>query len=98
MPAYQQLSAVVWGIAIGIASIIVVWAVIRGAWFRKPGGVEVPESDRNPEPIQPIHDYPAGISEAHGPVPLVVRIVIVSFLVWTVVYVLMFARAGFTFS
>jgi len=98
MPAFQQISSVVWGLSIGVASIIVVWAVIRGAWFRKPGGIDLPESELTPEPIQPVHDYPEGISEAHGPVPLAVRIVIVSFLVWTVIYVLMFARAGFTFS
>lgn len=98
MPAYQQISAVVWGISVGIAMIVVVMSVIRGGWFRKPGGMTLLESDMFPEPTQPVHDYPDDISEAHGRVPLIVRVVIVSFLVWTVIYVLMFARAGFNFS
>jgi len=98
MPVYQQISGVVWGLAVGIAGIVVVWATIRGGWFRKPGQLSAEQRDLKPEPTQPVHDYPEGISEAHGPVPLIVRIVIVSFLVWAVVYVIMFARAGFNFS
>lgn len=98
MPAYQQISGVVWGLAIGIAAIVVVWAVIRGGWYRKPGQLTPEQRDLLPEPSQPVHDYPEGITEAHGPMPLIVRVVIVSFLVWAVVYVALFARAGFNFS
>lgn len=98
MPAYQQITAVVWGISVGAAIIVVIWAVIRGGWFRKPGELNLDNADLSPDPVQPVHEYPEGIAEAHGPFPLIVRIVIGSFLVWAVIYVLMFARAGFNFS
>jgi len=45
-----------------------------------------------------IHDYPDGISEAHNPVPLIIKLTIVSVLVWIVIYVIMFAQSGFNFS
>ena len=45
-----------------------------------------------------MHEYPEGIAEAHGPVPLIVKIIIVSFVLWTVGYVVVFVQRGFTFS
>jgi hypothetical protein len=98
MPASQQISAVIWGLSVGAAIILVIWATVRGGWFRKPLVGDPRMEDSMPEPVQPVHDYADGLSEAHGPVPLIVKIVIISFLVWAVVYVGLFARAGFTFS
>lgn len=117
MPVSQQISAVVWGLTVGAAIIIVVWAVIRGGWVGRPSAdTSTTVSDITPEPIQPtshehlarltmakgavplIHDFPDGISEAHNPVPLIIKILIVSVLVWTVIYVIMFAQSGFNFS
>ena len=45
-----------------------------------------------------IHDFPDGISEAHNPVPLIVKILMVSCLLWAVVYVILFVQSGFNFS
>jgi hypothetical protein len=98
MPASQQISAVVWGLSVGITMVVIIWAVIRGGWFRKPTNDVLPADDATPDPIGPVHDYPEGLAEAHGPVPLIVKLIIISVLVWTVVYIGLFARAGFTFS
>ena len=117
MPVNQQISAVVWGLTVGIGTIVVIWAVIRGGWVGRPNAdTSTTVSDLTPEPIKPtshehlakltmakgavpmIHDFPDGISKAHNPVPLVVKIIIVSVLVWTVIYVILFAQSGFNFS
>lgn len=45
-----------------------------------------------------IHDFPEGISEAHNPVPLIIKIVMISCLLWAVVYVILFVQSGFNFS
>ncbi|NTU72155.1 MAG: hypothetical protein HGB10_10105 [Coriobacteriia bacterium] len=98
MPASQQIAAVSWGLAVGIALIAIVWATVKGGWFRQPLKGDPRSEDSLPEPIEPVHDFPDGISEAHGPVPLIVRIVIVSFVLWTIAYVVMFVQRGYTFS
>ena len=98
MPVEQQIRAVVWALVVGTGAIVVIWAVIRGGWWRKPLNDVVPAQDASPEPNAPVHEFPGGVSEAHGPVPLIVKLVIVGVLVWTVVYVVLYARAGFTFA
>ena len=98
MPVQQQVSAVLWGLGVGAAIIIAIYVTVRGGWFRKPlvGDPRVEES--LPEPVQPIHEYPEGIAEAHGPVPLIVKLVIISFTVWAIGYVVLFVQRGYTFS
>ncbi len=98
MPISQQTAAVLWGLGIGVALIVVVWATIRGGWFRKPVVGDPRDESSMPEPIAPVHDYPEGISEAHGPVPLIVKIVIISFTLWAIGYVVLFVQNGYTFS
>jgi hypothetical protein len=98
MPASQQIASVLWGLGVGTALIIVIYATIRGGWFRKPHVGDVPIDEMTPRPIEPVHDYPEGISEAHGPVPLIVKIVIVSFTLWAIGYVVLFVQRGYTFS
>jgi len=98
MPVEQQIRAVVWGLVVGTGIIVVVWAIIRGGWWRKPTNDVLPELDAAPEPVGPVHDFPDGLTEAHGPVPLVVRIIVVAFVLWTVTYVALFVRAGFNFG
>jgi len=94
MPAAQQWSAALWGIGVGIASVIGVWLVVAGAWFRKPAGDTIPVSDTTPEPLGEVHDYPEGLAEAHGPVPIVLKVTIVLFIIWTVGYVAWYFYAG----
>ena len=87
-----------WGLGVGAAIIVVIWAVIAGGWSRRTGTVAVAEGDDHvPEPVAPVHDYPEGISEAHGPVPLIVKFIIVSFVLWAIGYVVLFVQRGFTF-
>ena len=117
MPVDQQISAAVWGLAVGAGILVAIWAVIRGGWVGRTEAADTPVvSDVSKEPIQPhshenlkktemahgglpmIHEYPEGISEAHNPMPLIIKLTIVSVLVWTVVYVVLFAQSGFNFS
>jgi hypothetical protein len=98
MPASQQIAAVLWGLGVGAALIVVVWATVRGGWFRKPLKGDPREENSMPEPVQPVHEYAEGISEAHGPVPLIVRLVIIGFTVWAIGYVVLFVQRGYTFT
>jgi len=108
MPVSQQISSVLWGLGVGIAFIIVIYATIRGGWYREPlaGNPRkedsLPDSHPRAEDLMPavlgaVHDYPDEISEAHGPVPLIVKIVIVSFVLWVIGYVALFVQRGYTF-
>ena len=99
MPWAEQIEAVWWGLGVGTAIIIAIWAVIAGGWARRTGAVtDTDTGDHVPEAIAPIHEYPEGISEAHGPVPLIIQVIIVSVALWTVGYVVVFVTRGFTFS
>ena len=97
MPMSQQISAMVWGVSIGLALLAAIYVTIRGGWFRRtqPDGLL---GDQTPDPVQPVHEYPDGLAEAHGPVPMIIKVTIVSVAVWTVIYVIMFAQRGFNFS
>ena len=109
MPASQQIAAALWGLGVGTALIVIIYATIRGAWYREPlvGNPRhedsLPEAhpqaeDSMPAVLGAVHDYPDDVSEAHGPVPLVVKIVIVSVVLWTIGYVVLFVQRGYTFS
>ena len=71
MPVSQQIAASVWGLAVGLGFLVVIYMTVRSGWFRKAGNDIVPEQDPLPEPTPPIHEYPDGLSEAHGSVPVV---------------------------
>ena len=92
MPTSVQLSAALWGLGVGIAFFVLIYMTVRSGWFRKAVGRQVPTADPLPEPIEPIHEYPEGLSEAHGPVPAILKIVIASYVVFLVVYVAYFIR------
>lgn len=98
MPVEQQIAGVLWGVGIGLVLLAVVYVTIRGAWTRQPGLDPLSELDASLTPVEPVHEYFGGVAEAHGPVPLIVKLVIIGVAVWTVVYVAIFARHGFTFS
>ncbi len=98
MPVSQQIAAALWGLGVGTALIIIIWATVRGGWFRKPLVGDPRAETSMPEPVQPVHDYAEGISEAHGPVPLIVWLVIIGFTIWTIGYVVLFVQNGYTFS
>ncbi len=99
MPWAEQIEAVWWGLGVGAAIIIAIWAVIVGGWSRRTGAVLSAEGENAvPEAIEPVHDYPEGISEGHGPVPLIVKVIIVTFVIWAVGYVVVFVTRGFTFA
>lgn len=98
MPASQQISAVLWGLGVGITTIVVIYVVIAGSWFRKPVGEALPDADATPEPVAPVHEYPEGIEEAHGKVPMINKLIMVSFVLWAIGYVVLFVQRGFTFS
>lgn len=97
MPAGEQLSDLVWSLVIGLTLIAAIAATIAGARLKsRPDAIA--ETDDGPAPIEPVHEYAGDVAEAHGPVPLVVKLVIIGVLVWTVVYVVLFAQNGYTFS
>jgi len=97
MPAGEQISDLVWSLLIGLTVIAAIAATILGARMKsRPDAVA--ETDEGPAPIEPVHEYAGGVAEAHGPLPLVVKLVIIGVLIWTVVYVVLFAQAGYTFS
>jgi hypothetical protein len=99
MPWAEQIEAVWWGLGVGAAIVIAIWAVIRGGWSWRTGTVAGTEGgDRTPEPVLPVHEYADGFSEGHGPVPLIVKIIIVSFVLWAVGYVVLFVQLGYTFT
>jgi len=99
MPWAEQIEAVWWGLGVGTAIIFAIWAVIRGGWSWRTGTVPGTEGgDRTPDPVLPVHEYTGGFSEGHGPVPLIVKIIIVSFVLWAVGYVVVFVTSGFTFG
>jgi hypothetical protein len=93
MPLSQQTGAIWWALGVGTAFIVIIYFVISSAWFRKAGADKVPATDPLPEPVEPVHEYPEGLAEAHGKVPMVLKIVIVSFLVFLVYYVAQFLMA-----
>ena len=72
--------------------------MIAGGWARRTGATPHVDGASVPEPVAPVHDYPEGLSEAHGPVPIIVTLIIVSFVLWTVGYVVLFVQSGYTFS
>ena len=116
MPASQQIVAVLWGLGVGTALIVIIYATIRGGWYREPlvGSPRNEDSLPDPHPqaedsmpavqdsmpvvLGEVHDYPDDVSEAHGPVPLVVKIVTVSFVLWAIGYVVLFVQRGYTFT
>lgn len=97
MPVSQQISAVLWGLGVGTVSLVAIYMTVHGGWFRKPVSSGSTPDDAYPEPIQPVHEYPEGIAEAHGPVPLIVRFVIIGFVLWAIGYVVLFVQNGYTF-
>jgi len=98
MPASQQLAAVLWGLGIGTVVIVAIYATIWGGWFRKPLAGDPRDENSLPEAVAPVHEYPEGIAEAHGPVPMIVRLIIIGFVLWTIGYVVLFVQRGYTFS
>jgi hypothetical protein len=93
MPTSQQIAASVWGLAVGLGFLVIIYMTVRSGWFRKAGNDVVPEKEALPEPTPPIHEYPEGLEEAHGNVPAVLKIVIVGYIVFLVAYVAIFLRA-----
>lgn len=98
MPVSQQVAAALWGLGVGIALIAIVYTTVRSGWFRKPLLGDPLSQETVPKPVEPVHDYADGISEAHGPVPLIVKLVIISFTVWAIGYVVLFVQRGYTFG
>jgi uncharacterized membrane protein len=98
MPAYQQISAVLWGLGVGAATILAIYFTVRGGWFRKPLVGDPRQDAEMPEPVQPVHEYAEGIAEGHGPVPIIVSLVIIGFTIWAIGYVVVFVQRGYTFS
>jgi len=95
MPYQEQLEAALGGIGVGIAMIAVIYIVVSSSWFKKAGNDRVPETDPAPAPFEPVHEYPEGLAEAHGPIPLIVKVIIVSFVIWMIGYVAVyFTRWG----
>lgn len=95
MPVNEQLEAALGALGVGAAMILVVYLVVSNAWFRKATNDRVPERDPLPASIEPVHDYPEGLSEAHGPVPFLIKLITVAFVLWAVGYVVVyFTRFG----
>jgi hypothetical protein len=93
MPLSQQTGAIWWALGVGVAFFVIIYYVISSAWFRKATRGTVPAVDPLPEPTEPVHEYPEGLAEGHGKVPLILKIVIAGFLVFLVYYVAQYLTA-----
>jgi hypothetical protein len=89
----MQANAVWWGLGVGLAFFAVLYVAVLSGWFRKATYDVVPAEDITPEPTEPLHHYPEGLAEAHGKVPVVLKLVIASFIVFLVVYVALYINA-----
>ena len=90
MPVSEQLEAALGALGVGAAMILVVYLVVSNAWFRKATHDRVPDRDPLPAPVEPVHDYPEGLAEAHGPVPLILKLIIIAFVLWAIGYVVVY--------
>jgi len=90
MPVSEQWEAALGALGVGAAMILVIYLVVSNAWFRKAGNDRVPESDPLPTPVEPVHDYPEGLAEAHGPVPFVIKLIVVAFVLWAIGYIVVY--------
>lgn len=94
MPMEQQTAAWVWGISLGLGSVVAIWLVVANAWFRKATEDRIPATDIHPDPIGTVDEYPEGLGEAHGRVTLFMKAYILFFVVWTAGYVYIFLTAA----
>lgn len=93
MPASQQLQAALWGVGVGIGLFLLIYFVVRSGWYRKAVNDVVPAEDLTPEAMGDVHHYPEELAEAHGPVPFVLKLLIVSYLVFLAGYVYFYFQA-----
>ncbi len=93
MPYAYQYSAVWWALGTGVAFFAIFYIAVRSGWFRKATGDQVPTADTLPEPTDPVHHYPEDLAEAHGKVPVLLKVVIGSYLLFVVWYVYQFMTA-----
>lgn len=95
MPVQEQLEAALGALGVGAATILAIYLVVSNAWFRKATNDRVPDTDPLPASVEPVHDYPEGLSEAHGPVPLALKLMTAAFVLWAIGYVVVyFTRFG----
>lgn len=87
MPYQQQLGGVLWALAVGLVMWVVIHMTVRSGWFRKGGNNIVPAEDVPPMVDEPVHRYADDFVEAHGPVPIILKIIIAGYLVFVVWYV-----------
>lgn len=87
MPYEQQLQGVLWALGVGLIMLVVIYMTVRSGWFRKGANDVVPAEDVTPSADEPVHHYPEGLAEAHGRVPVILKIIIAGYLVFLVWYI-----------
>ena len=100
MPANQQIAAVLWGLGVGAALIVVDLgdgAGRRGSASRSRATARRDRS-RCPTPIQPVHDYPRDSPRRTDRCRSSSSSSSSAFVVWAIGYVVLFVQRGFTFS
>lgn len=90
MPIAQQTAGVWWGLGVGLAFAVIIYFTVRSGWYRKSTLGRVPDVDTPPESVGDVHEYPEGLMEGHGRVPLVIKLIIAGFIVFLVYYVATF--------
>lgn len=93
MPAGQQLTAALFGVGIGVVTIVAIWLVVSNAWYRTTHG-EQPDVDLKPTPIGIVEEYPENLAEAHGRPTLFLQLLIVGYALWAIGYVVLFYSRG----
>lgn len=75
--------------AIGLFMIVGVglWMAVSHAWWRRSDVGELPEKDLKPLPVGSVEKYPEDLTEAHGGMPLALKLFIFFWVIWTVGYV-----------
>jgi len=87
MPYAQQLGGVLWALGVGLLTLAVIYMTVRSGWFRKAGNDVIPTEDVRPEIAEPVHHYPEDLAEAHGRVPVIIKLIIGGYLIFLVWYV-----------
>ncbi len=97
MPLAEQTAAIWWALGVGVAFIIFIYTAISGGWFREAGhpSKRTDSAEPIPEAAEETREYPSGfvIEEGNGKVPLVLKVLIVSFLIFLVYYVAQYVIA-----
>lgn len=93
MPISEQVMASVWALGVAAAGVFVIWLLLANGWKRPVAG-DAARSATPPAPVEPVQEFPEGLGEGQGPVPLFIKLLSLTFVVWAIGYVAVFMMNG----